>query len=174
VSKLGIGPVQDDSTIYEFDVVCDIDSATHLATFTNRCAPLVDTTRSLVPGDDVAEILTAWLSEGEPPVAPEAAGDAEVKELRESLLAEGIKTEVIDEKFAVARRENRGVLSPAYVTEQYGKSQQRLERKKAAAAKKAEEAAGSPSAEPAASVEGSAPPAAPDASEAPVEAPAAA
>lgn len=126
ISKLGLGPIQDDTFPYEFDVVASLDVGTHEATFSNRCSPLVDQSFPLIPGDEVAGILTKWLSGGDPLEIPEAATDEQVKELRESLLSEGIDQDRIDAGFAEQRRTDRGVLSPAYVDEQLRKSKSRL------------------------------------------------
>lgn len=126
INKLGLGPIQDDQIAYEFDVVAHMDVASHLATFSNRCDPLVDTVRSLIPGTEVAEILTDWLSSGEPPAPVEAASDDAVQELVELLAAEGRPQAIIDEKFAVARRENRGKLHPEYVTKNIEAAKKRL------------------------------------------------
>lgn len=140
VSVLGVGPTQDDSLQYEFNLVGQLEVGTHDCMLSGHVDALVDTVVNLATdADEVAATYTKWLAEGTPIEMPEAAGDEETKELVQSLLAEGIKQEVIDEKFAAARRENRGVLSPAYVADQYGKSQARLARKKAAADKKAAE-----------------------------------
>lgn len=135
ITKLGIGPVQDDAIIYEFDIVADIDARTHEATFSNRCAPLVDTTRLI--DADVAAIISRWLSEGDPPEAPETATDEAVAELRASLVKEGFAEEVIDERFAAARVQNRGRLHPDYVAEKLAESTKRLADKKPAAAEPA-------------------------------------
>jgi nucleoside-triphosphatase THEP1 len=62
IEKVGLGPVQDEQLLYEFDVVADVDVKTHEATFSNRCDPLVGQTKSLVPGTDVAEILSGVLT----------------------------------------------------------------------------------------------------------------
>jgi hypothetical protein len=133
ISKLGIGPVQDDAIIYEFDVVGNIDAQTHECAFTNRCDPLVDSVRSLVPGDEVAGILTSWLSEGDPPPLPEAATDEAVAELVASLTEEGFSEKVIEQKFAERRAGNFGMLSPEYVAERLAESHERLAAKKAKA-----------------------------------------
>lgn len=140
--KLGIGPEQRDNFLYNFDVVGDIDAETHLTTFTNRCRPLVDKTFNLVPDLDnlqapnpVAEILSKWLSEGDPPEPPKAAEEKDVEALRELLLSEGHDADLIEERFEVQRGKNRGVMSPQYVEEQSKKARDRI----AAAAAKPEE-----------------------------------
>lgn len=121
--KLGIGPEQRDNFLYNFDVVGDIDAQTHQVTYTNRCRPLVDKTFNLVPDlddlrapNEVADILTKWLSEGDPPTPPPTADPDDVSVLRGLLIAEGIDEENIDKGFAVARRANRGELHPDWVT----------------------------------------------------------
>lgn len=137
--KLGIGPEQRDNFLYNFDVLADIDAQTHLATFTNRCRPLVDKTFNLVPNVDdlnapniVAEILTTWLSEGDPPTAPEAATEESIEELRKALEEEGFQADVIEERFAKARRSNRGQIHPDYISENLTKSAERVAAKKGA------------------------------------------
>lgn len=122
--KLGIGPEQRDNFLYNFDIVGDIDADTHLATFTNRCRPLVDKTFNLVPDLDdlrapnpVSEIITNWLSEGEPPEETKVADVADVENLRSLLLEEGLEEEKIERGFALARRANRGQLHPDWVVE---------------------------------------------------------
>lgn len=129
IKKLGLGPVQSDDILYEFDVVGMVDASTHDVTFSNRCDPLVDTTRSLLPGDEVAGILTTWLSEGEPPVAPEEANPADIDELENLLLAEGLAAEVIEKGFAVGRQKNRGVLHPEWVAEKLAAARERAAQK---------------------------------------------
>lgn len=130
--KLGIGPEQRDNFLYNFDVVGDIDAQTHLATFTNRCRPLVDQTFNLVPDLDdlkapnpVAEILTLWLSEGDPPSVPEEATEEAVAELVALLEAEG-KGDKIEDGFQKIRRANRGVLPPDYVAKAIERARERL------------------------------------------------
>lgn len=133
IDKLGVGPEQRDSFLYEFDVVGDIEVKTHQATFSNRCRPLVDKTMNLVPDLDdlrapnpVAQILTAWLSEGEPPEPPKAAAPETVEALRALLLEDGHEESLIEQRFAVAAQKNRGVISPEYVEEQTKKAQERI------------------------------------------------
>lgn len=127
IRKLGLGPIQDDTIPYEFDVVGALDPVSHECTFSNRCEPLVDTTRSLVPGDEVAEILTRWLSEGDPPPPPPVADPEAVEELRSLLLLEGHSAEFIEERFEAARQQNRGELHPDYVEQRLAKARARVE-----------------------------------------------
>lgn len=138
IEKLGLGPIQDDQLIYEFDVVGDIDLDTHLATFTNRCDPLVGQTMSLVPGKEVAGILTDWLSKGEPPALPEPADEQDVDQLRQVLRDNGFDDEAIEQGFAKARARLGGVLTPEYVAETTAEFTRQLEQK----AKPADDAAG--------------------------------
>jgi hypothetical protein len=49
IEKVGLGPVQDEQLLYEFDVVADVDVKTHEATFSNRCDPLVGQTHLAHP-----------------------------------------------------------------------------------------------------------------------------
>lgn len=126
IQKLGLGPIQDDAIIYEFDVVGAVDVGTHETTFSNRCEPLVDQTFELAPGDEVAGILSKWLSEGDPPALPEAASDDAVTELMTSLAAEGFAQAVIEEKFAQARQGAQGVLTAEYVERNLAGSKERL------------------------------------------------
>lgn len=134
--KIGIGPEQRDNFLYNFDVVGDIDSQTHLVTFTNRCRPLVDKTFTLVPDLDdltapnpVAEILTGWLSEGEPPKPPDAASDDDVLELVGLLTDEG-KADQIDSVFEKIKIQNRGVLPVEWVAEKIEAAKVRAEARK--------------------------------------------
>ncbi len=146
VSMLGVGPIQDDSLQYEFNLVGRFEVETHECMLSGHVDALVGSVVNFVEdADQVAETYTAWLAEGTPIEIPEVAGDDEVKQLVGSLLAEGISQDKIDAGLAVARKDARGVLTPKYVAEQFGKSQKRLERKAAANAKAAE-AAGSDSA----------------------------
>lgn len=131
--KIGIGPEQRDNFLYNFDVVGDIDADTHLTTFTNRCRPLVDKTFNLVPDLDdlrapnqVAVTITDWLSEGEPPVAPDAAAEEDVENLRGLLIEDGLDAETIERGFASAKRANRGVLPPEWVAEKTSAAVKRI------------------------------------------------
>lgn len=136
ISKLGIGPEQRDNFPYEFDVVADIDVDTHTAHFSNRCRPLVGKTMNLVPDPDnlrmpnpVAEILTSWLSEGDPPEPPNAASDDDVLELVGLLTDEG-KADQIDSVFEKIKIQNRGVLPVEWVAEKIEAAKVRAEARK--------------------------------------------
>lgn len=126
ITKLGLGPVQSDDIIYEFDILGSIDVATHDCTFSNRCELLVDKTFSLMPGDEVADIITRWLSEGEPVAPPEAAEQVAVENLFNLLIEDGHEAEVISARFDEVKRLNRGVLTPEYVADATVKAQGRL------------------------------------------------
>jgi hypothetical protein len=125
ISKLGLGPVQSDDILYEFDVVGMVDAGTHDVTFSNRCDPLVDTTRAMVPGDEVAEILSRWLSEGSPPEPTPVAEPDAVTALVELLLGEGVEAAVIEKGFTAAKRANKGQLHPEWVAEKTAAARER-------------------------------------------------
>lgn len=132
IRMLGVGPIQSDDLQYEFNTVVRFDQATHEATFSGHVDPLVDTVHDLHDATEVAETLTKWLSEGEPPKPPEEADAKAVAELTALLLDEGHAQDVIEQRFAVARSQNRGALHPDYVAENTKNAKQRLQRKRKA------------------------------------------
>ncbi len=63
--KIGTAPVQRDGLDYEFDVVGDMDHNNCLIVTKSRCKALSG--KSFIrPGKDVADILKAWLEDGDP------------------------------------------------------------------------------------------------------------
>jgi hypothetical protein len=135
VVALGVGPMQDADFQYEFSLAGQIDRASHEVEWSGHIDSLEGTTGNLVDdADEIARTLTGWLSEGEPLVPPEEADTDAVAELLASLTAEGFKPEMIENRFAIARQENRGKLHPDYVAEQLAKSKERLEAKRTPAA----------------------------------------
>src|SRR5262249_50401605 len=68
-------PIQRDGTEYEFDVVGDLDIDNRLVVTKTRCSALAGRTFHR-PGEDIAEILRAWLNSGAP--ADTASGPAVV------------------------------------------------------------------------------------------------
>lgn len=162
INKLGVGPVQSDDIIYEFDVVGMIDAQSHDVTFSNRCDPLVDTTRQINGEDtEVADILTEWLSQGEPPAGPPEAEISAVEELCRLLTEDGITADKIEQGFVAARSVNRGALHPDWVADKIEQVKARLQAKAEAQGKNPETA---PAAEPAAEPEAATEPAAPETS----------
>jgi hypothetical protein len=131
VNMLGVGPIQSDDFQYEFNLVGRFDQETKDVTFSGHVDPLVETVANLYDATEVAATLTKWLSEGDPQEPPEAAPEEAVNELLVSLETEKIAAAVIEEKFALARRENRGQLHPEYVADQLAKSKERLAAKAA-------------------------------------------
>lgn len=129
IEKLGLGPVQDDAILYEFDVLGDVDIGTHEATFSNRCDPLVG--KSMMLGPEVAAILTKWLSEGEAPELPEEADQKDISRLIELLQTNGIEPGKIETGLAQARARTKGVLTQEYVDETIAKQEALLAEKKA-------------------------------------------
>jgi hypothetical protein len=76
VRKVGLQPVQRDGLEYEFDVVADID-LDHVASISKtRCSALADKSYRK-PGDELAGVLRAWLSDGTatPPPQPRPVVD---------------------------------------------------------------------------------------------------
>lgn len=69
--KVGMAPVQRDGIEYEFDVVGDMDVENNFAVSKTRCSALTGGVFNR-PGEDLARVLKAWLTDGEPlpPVAP--------------------------------------------------------------------------------------------------------
>lgn len=134
ITALGLGPVQDKDFQYEFNLVGQFDLATHMVSFSGHVDPLVDRAINLMDEAETVEtveLLATWLSEGNPIVPPPRADESDVAALRASLDAEGITPDVVEEKFAIARRQNRGQLHPDYVAEQLANSRARIEKKAA-------------------------------------------
>lgn len=72
--KVGMAPVQRDGLEYEFDVVGDMDLENNFLVSKTRCPALAGKVFKK-PGKPLADILHAWLSDGEtPPPAPENSG----------------------------------------------------------------------------------------------------
>jgi KaiC/GvpD/RAD55 family RecA-like ATPase len=71
--KVGLAPVQRDGLEYEFDVVGDINAGHGLTITKTRCPALADQYIEL-PGEQIANTLRAWLSDGVS--APEPARQA--------------------------------------------------------------------------------------------------
>lgn len=72
--KIGMKPEQRDGLEYEFDVVADLDAEHHLLVTKTRCAAL---DRAVIknPGEDVAKILSGWLTDGVPAPKPRTVED---------------------------------------------------------------------------------------------------
>lgn len=136
VIPLGVGPIQSDDLQYEFNLVGRFDVETHDVAWSGHVDPLVDTVSNFADDESAqkaAEALTKWLSEGDPIEPPVEADPKAIEELLASLRAEGFAEELIEEKFGVARRQNRGKLHPDYVAKNLEDSKKRLEKKKPAA-----------------------------------------
>lgn len=127
ISMLGVGPVQSDDLQYEFNLVAAFEQTTHEATFSGHVDPLIGITTQVVPGDEVASVLTAWLSEGDAPPEPEAASTEAIAELAALLALEGIPAETIEAGFATMRKLNRGVMHPDLVAEKLEAARKRAE-----------------------------------------------
>jgi hypothetical protein len=86
--KVGLQPVQRDGMEYEFDVVGDLDDASFAISKT-RCSALKEKVFR-EPGEDLAEILKGWLTDGEdvpepqrePKAAPVAKAQADLLRAR--------------------------------------------------------------------------------------------
>lgn len=63
IRKIGLQPIQRDGLEYEFDVVGDVTADHDLIISKTRCSALTDKTFNK-PGQDIADILNAWMSDG--------------------------------------------------------------------------------------------------------------
>jgi hypothetical protein len=68
--KVGMAPIQASGIEYEFDLAGEID-LNHLLTISKSRCPELSNTTHLNPGQDLAETMLAWLTDGAP--APETA-----------------------------------------------------------------------------------------------------
>ena len=74
VVKVGTKPIAREGVEYEFDVVADMDLELNFSVSKTRCPEL--TGRSFTkPGPEVADILSGWLTDGEPAVSPRQANE---------------------------------------------------------------------------------------------------
>jgi hypothetical protein len=92
--RIGLAPIQRDGLEYEFDVMCDMDLDNTLIVGKTRCSAIHG---AIVrkPGDEFANKLVAWLTDGEeapPPPAPDPVVTAD---------PEGLATQIM-EAFAAA------------------------------------------------------------------------
>lgn len=62
--KIGLAPIQRDGMEFEFDIVADIDTDHNFIVSKTRCDELSDAVINKA-GKDVADIIKAWLSDGE-------------------------------------------------------------------------------------------------------------
>ncbi len=74
--KIGLAPVQRDGMEYEFDVVADMDQDNNMIVSKSRC-PAMSGTVVNKPGQQVAEALKDWLSDGVPVKNPTPPPDRE-------------------------------------------------------------------------------------------------
>ncbi len=74
VEKLGMAAIAREGTDYEFDIVGEIDTRHRMAITKTRCEALVDREFPF-PGEDVADLIIAWLTDGAP-VDPKAKDQA--------------------------------------------------------------------------------------------------
>jgi len=65
--KVGLAPVQRDGMEYEFDIFAEMDMENNLIISKSRCSALNGAVIPK-PGKNVAEVVKAWLSDGEPVV----------------------------------------------------------------------------------------------------------
>lgn len=86
--KIGLQPVQRDGLEYEMDIVGDLDQENRYVISKTRCSQLAGKV-FYKPGDDLGEIIKAWLSDGQPVVEPvmvtpseSAATQEQIAELR--------------------------------------------------------------------------------------------
>lgn len=83
--KIGLAAIQRDGIEYEFDVCGDLDQSHSLTISKTRCRA-IDNERFLLPGENVARPLRAWLELGEAPATetkaeqPESADEGDDEE----------------------------------------------------------------------------------------------
>jgi hypothetical protein len=73
VEKLGLAPVTRDGAEYEFDIVLDVDLSHTGVISKSRARDLADTVHKK-PGEELAALIVAWLSDGKAPVENKEAG----------------------------------------------------------------------------------------------------
>ncbi|MGB3493886.1 MAG: ATP-binding protein [Elainellaceae cyanobacterium] len=96
--RVGTAPIQASGIEYEFDLSGEMD-LNHLLTISkSRCPDLANTTH-LNPGQDLAETLTAWLSDGVPMLESAESKCERVKQAREAagLSLSGVRNLLQDE-----------------------------------------------------------------------------
>lgn len=96
--KIGMRTEQRDGIEYEFDIVGDLDLENTLTVTKSRCRALAGQVINR-PGQDMAETVLDWLSDGKP--APAGPG-----ELRARALAEGLSAAALREIYAEASGRN--------------------------------------------------------------------
>lgn len=105
IRKVGMASIQRDGMDYEYDITLDMDVAHNGVIGKTRCAAL-DGKCFPFPGEDLAEILKAWLSDGAPVVekpAPVASGSRQAQpepipqEKPKARTRRGLLVEICDE-----------------------------------------------------------------------------
>lgn len=89
--RVGTAPIQSSGIEFEFDVAGEMDLQHILTISKSRCPALSDTTH-LQPGQELAEILSAWLTDGAP--MPES-GQSKCDRVREAREAVGISNDTV-------------------------------------------------------------------------------
>jgi AAA domain len=89
--KVGMAPIQASGIEYEFDLAGELNLEHILTISKSRCPELSNKT-FLNPGQDLAEILTAWLTDGVP--MPET-GQSKCDRVRSAREAAGLDTESV-------------------------------------------------------------------------------
>lgn len=89
IRKVGMGPIQRDQVEYEFDVVGELDQENNLVITKTRCKQLNGAVIPK-PGENLATILKAWLTDGAPaivqPSTPEPDPETYNRQAREIVL----------------------------------------------------------------------------------------
>lgn len=89
--KVGTAPIQASGIEYEFDLAGELD-LNHLLTISKSRCPALSNTTHLNPGQEVAEMMLAWLEDGVP--APETALE-KGQRIRAAREAAGLSTEEV-------------------------------------------------------------------------------
>lgn len=103
IKKLGMAPIQKEGMDYEHDIVGSLDTTHHIVFNKTRC-PDLDGRTFFKPGKDVADVIKAWLENGEdakpedfqpPQPAENVIGEEQLKELKDLADKKGLKLSAV-------------------------------------------------------------------------------
>jgi SpoVK/Ycf46/Vps4 family AAA+-type ATPase len=89
--KVGMAPIQASGIEYEFDLAGEMDLNHILTISKSRCPALANTTHAN-PGENLADTLLLWLSDGTP---MDESAESKVRRVKEARLAAGLELESV-------------------------------------------------------------------------------